>query len=61
MALFLPIGPWAAFCGLPMACSFLCFQAVEGRPVPKAKVSKIKETNLLFSCHHYNHSYNNIF
>jgi len=35
---------------------FLSVQAVEGRPVPKAKVPKIKETILLFSCHHHDYS-----
>jgi hypothetical protein len=31
----------------------LSAQAMEHRPVPKAKIAKIKETNLLFSCHRH--------
>jgi hypothetical protein len=34
---------------------FLSVQAVEGRPVPKAIKPIIKETALLFSCHHHHH------
>jgi hypothetical protein len=46
------MGPWAAFAACPQPV-FLSVQAEEGRPAPKAKVSKIiKEAILLFSGHH---------
>jgi hypothetical protein len=41
---------------------FLYVQAEEGRRAPKAKIAKIKETILLFSCHHpFHFSHKNLF